>query len=186
MTMPEVVDFITRYAHEIAAPGARRHDGDVGTCRRRWVPRRRPTKANGSARPSCSQPARSTCPECPTSPRRCRRPSRRSRRWSTAIRTSSPRAACWSSAHRRPACRSPTRSSARAARSRLAVGEHVRGPRVYRGRDIHWWMEASGVLDERYDEVDDIVRARAACRRCSWRVLRRGRRSTSTRSPTSA
>ena len=42
----------------------------------------------------------------------------------------------------------------------LAVGEHVRGPREYRGRDIHWWMEAAGVLDERYDEVDDIVRAR--------------------------
>jgi putative flavoprotein involved in K+ transport len=42
----------------------------------------------------------------------------------------------------------------------LAVGEHVRGPRDYRGHDIHWWMEAAGVLDERYDEVDDIVRAR--------------------------
>jgi putative flavoprotein involved in K+ transport len=42
----------------------------------------------------------------------------------------------------------------------LAVGEHVRGPRMYRGHDIHWWMEACGVLDERYDEVDDIVRAR--------------------------
>jgi putative flavoprotein involved in K+ transport len=42
----------------------------------------------------------------------------------------------------------------------LAVGEHVRGPRVYRGRDIHWWMQAAGVLDQRYDEVDDIVRAR--------------------------
>ena len=42
----------------------------------------------------------------------------------------------------------------------LAVGEHVRGPRVYRGRDIHWWMDVAGVLDERYDEVDDIVRAR--------------------------
>jgi putative flavoprotein involved in K+ transport len=42
----------------------------------------------------------------------------------------------------------------------LAVGEHVRGPRMYRGRDIHWWMEAAGVLNERYDEVDDIVRAR--------------------------
>ena len=42
----------------------------------------------------------------------------------------------------------------------LAVGEHVRAPRDYRGRDIQWWMEAAGVLDERYDEVDDIVRAR--------------------------
>jgi putative flavoprotein involved in K+ transport len=42
----------------------------------------------------------------------------------------------------------------------LAVGEHVRLPRTYRGRDIFWWMEASGVLDHRYDEIDDIVRAR--------------------------
>ncbi len=42
----------------------------------------------------------------------------------------------------------------------LSVGEHVRMPRVYRGRDIQWWMDAAGVLDERYDEVDDINRAR--------------------------
>jgi putative flavoprotein involved in K+ transport len=42
----------------------------------------------------------------------------------------------------------------------LAVGGHVRVPRVYRGMDILWWMDAAGVLDERYDEVDDIVRAR--------------------------
>jgi putative flavoprotein involved in K+ transport len=40
------------------------------------------------------------------------------------------------------------------------VGEHVRVPRIYRGKDIQWWMDASGVLDERYDQVDDIVRAR--------------------------
>jgi putative flavoprotein involved in K+ transport len=42
----------------------------------------------------------------------------------------------------------------------LAAGGHVRLPRLYRGRDIQWWMDASGVLDERYDEVDDIDRAR--------------------------
>jgi putative flavoprotein involved in K+ transport len=42
----------------------------------------------------------------------------------------------------------------------LAVGEHVRMPRTYRGRDILWWMDASGLLDERYDEVPDLVRAR--------------------------
>ena len=42
----------------------------------------------------------------------------------------------------------------------LAVGEHVRMPRLYRGRDVLWWMERSGLLDERYDEVDDIVRVR--------------------------
>ena len=43
----------------------------------------------------------------------------------------------------------------------LAVGGHVRLPRVYRGMDAMWWLDAAGVLDERYDEVDDIVRARS-------------------------
>jgi putative flavoprotein involved in K+ transport len=33
-------------------------------------------------------------------------------------------------------------------------------PRTYRGRDILWWLDAAGVLDQRYDEVDDLVRAR--------------------------
>jgi len=42
----------------------------------------------------------------------------------------------------------------------LAVGEHIRAPRLYRGRDLEWWMDAAGVLDERYDEIDDIARAR--------------------------
>lgn len=42
----------------------------------------------------------------------------------------------------------------------LAVGEHVRLPRAYRGRDIQWWMDACGLLDMRYDQVDDLVRAR--------------------------
>ena len=42
----------------------------------------------------------------------------------------------------------------------VAVGGHVRAPRVYRGRDIHRWMDDTGMMDERYDEVDDIVRLR--------------------------
>ncbi len=42
----------------------------------------------------------------------------------------------------------------------LAVGEHVRMPRIYRDRDIQWWMERTGLLDDRYDEMDDLVRAR--------------------------
>ena len=43
----------------------------------------------------------------------------------------------------------------------MAVGEHVRVPRTYRGRDILWWLDALGTLDERWDEVDDVVRARS-------------------------
>ena len=42
----------------------------------------------------------------------------------------------------------------------LSVGEHVRLPRTYRGRDVLWWMDASGVWNERYDEIDDLNRAR--------------------------
>lgn len=42
----------------------------------------------------------------------------------------------------------------------LAVGEHVRVPRVYRGRDILWWLDATGMNDVRFDQVDDIERAR--------------------------
>jgi putative flavoprotein involved in K+ transport len=42
----------------------------------------------------------------------------------------------------------------------LAVGEHVRLPRRYRGRDVLWWMDRSGVWNERYDEIDDLTRAR--------------------------
>jgi putative flavoprotein involved in K+ transport len=42
----------------------------------------------------------------------------------------------------------------------LSVGEHVRMPRRYRGLDIQRWLELTGILDQRYDAVDDIVRAR--------------------------
>ena len=42
----------------------------------------------------------------------------------------------------------------------LAVGEHVRAPRMYRGRDIQWWMDATGLNDERYDQVENLRRAR--------------------------
>ncbi len=42
----------------------------------------------------------------------------------------------------------------------LAVGEHMRVPRIYRGKDIEWWMDVTGLHGERYDEIDDINRAR--------------------------
>ena len=42
----------------------------------------------------------------------------------------------------------------------LSVGEHVRLPRVYRGRDVLWWMDVSGVWNQPYYEIDDLTRAR--------------------------
>lgn len=42
----------------------------------------------------------------------------------------------------------------------IATGEHVRLPRTYRGRDIQFWMHSTGLLDESYEEIDDVSRAR--------------------------
>jgi putative flavoprotein involved in K+ transport len=42
----------------------------------------------------------------------------------------------------------------------ISVGEHVRLPRSYRGCDIYQWLERIGQLDERWNEVEDLQRAR--------------------------
>lgn len=41
----------------------------------------------------------------------------------------------------------------------LSVGRHTRLPRLYRGRDIWWWLDRSGLLDETFDNVADRERA---------------------------
>ncbi|HYG86017.1 MAG TPA: NAD(P)-binding domain-containing protein [Azospirillum sp.] len=43
----------------------------------------------------------------------------------------------------------------------LSVGRHTRLPRLYRGRDIMWWMDRIGVLDDSADRVPDLGRARS-------------------------
>lgn len=43
----------------------------------------------------------------------------------------------------------------------ISVGEHVRMPRCYRGRDIQWWLDATGLLNETWLEIDDLQRARS-------------------------
>jgi putative flavoprotein involved in K+ transport len=42
----------------------------------------------------------------------------------------------------------------------ISVGEHVRLPRSYRGCDIYRWLDRIGQLDERWNEVEDLQRAR--------------------------
>jgi putative flavoprotein involved in K+ transport len=42
----------------------------------------------------------------------------------------------------------------------IAVGEHIRLPRRYRGCDIYRWLDRIGQLDERSHEVEDLQRAR--------------------------
>jgi putative flavoprotein involved in K+ transport len=42
----------------------------------------------------------------------------------------------------------------------LSVGEHIRVPRMYRGRDIEWWMDAAGIMDDFYRAADNLDRVR--------------------------
>nr|AVI26418.1 oxidoreductase [Candidatus Entotheonella serta] len=42
----------------------------------------------------------------------------------------------------------------------LSVSDHVRAPRLYRGRDIHWWMDVTGIFDEPYNDLENLSRAR--------------------------
>ena len=42
----------------------------------------------------------------------------------------------------------------------LAVGNHVRVPRTYRGADIFNWLDVTGVMTTPHTEVDDIERVR--------------------------
>jgi putative flavoprotein involved in K+ transport len=56
----------------------------------------------------------------------------------------------------------------------LAVGQHTRLPRRYRGRDILWWLDAMGVLDQRLDQVAD---AEASARQPSLQLVGRGART---------
>lgn len=44
----------------------------------------------------------------------------------------------------------------------LAVGRHARAVRRYRGRDIWWWLEATGSLSVTLDEVADVEASRRA------------------------
>jgi putative flavoprotein involved in K+ transport len=57
----------------------------------------------------------------------------------------------------------------------LAVGHHTRLPRRYRGRDILWWLDAMGVLDQRIDQVPD---PRASVRQPSLQLVGRARPQT--------
>jgi putative flavoprotein involved in K+ transport len=44
----------------------------------------------------------------------------------------------------------------------LAVGDHIRAPRRYRGRDLMWWLDRAGVFGDPIDRVSDPENARRA------------------------
>ena len=158
-TMPEVIDFIDRYARESSAPvqthttvtSVRAADAGyvVATDQGEW---HCPTVvlATGACNIPRVPPVGAAVP--PTiatlTPDRYRNPAQLDQGGVLIVGASATGTQLADEIHRsgRPVT--------------LSVGEHIRAPRVYRGRDIEWWMDRAGVLDERYDEIDDIVRAR--------------------------
>ena len=158
-TMPEVIDLIEGYARAIAAP-VRTHARVVSVCRTDAGYRVRTEEGEWHAR--CVVLASGAC-NVPCVPRLAEAVP-------PMVRTLTP------TTYRNPdqledggvlvvgASATGVQLADEIQRSgrpvTLAVGEHIRAPRTYRGRDIQWWMDAAGVLDQRYDQVDDIERAR--------------------------
>ena len=158
-TVPEVIDFIDRYARVIAAPvrtdtsvtSVRRiDDGYVVTTNRGEWRCRTVVLATGACNVPDVPPVAAAVPPAimTLTPMQYRNPSQLSEAGALVVGASATGTQIAAEIHRsgRPVT--------------LAVGQHIRAPRMYRGKDIEWWMDAAGVLDERYDEVDDIDRAR--------------------------
>jgi len=158
-TMPEVVDFFASYAKTIAAPvqtgttvTSVRHDGeqflirtDVGEWRCRTV-----VLASGACNIACVPAFVNRVPQAIANitAQEYRNPGQLAEGGVLVVGASA----------------SGTQIAYEIQRSGhqviLSVGEHIRAPRMYRGKDLEWWMDVAGILDQRFDEVDDIRRAR--------------------------
>ena len=159
MTMPEVVEFISGFAAAISAPGAHPHD------------RKSVRRIDGGYHVATDQ-AKSAAVAW------CSRAAPRTLRMYPKLRQAVPAGIECLTAfdYRNPeqlpqggvlivgASATGVQLADEIHRSgrpvTLSVGEHVRLPSTYRGRDVLWWMEASGVWNQRYDEIDDLERAR--------------------------
>jgi putative flavoprotein involved in K+ transport len=158
-TMPETIDFIGRYAAEISAP-VRTHtnvtsvrrggDGyEVSTNQGRWHCDTVVLATGACNVAQVPAVAEAVPPEIiALTPMQYRNPGQLEKGGVLVVGASATGTQIADEIHRsgRPVT--------------VAAGEHVRVPRVYRDKDIQWWMDAAGVLNERYDEVDDILRAR--------------------------
>ena len=117
-TMPETVEFIERYAQAIAAPVETGTRGDVGARATTTATRSRTDRGDWRCRTRGARhrrlQRRRACRRSPAAVPPLDRDAHAA--WTTAIPASSPTAACSSSARRRPASSSPTRSTAPAAR----------------------------------------------------------------------
>ena len=158
-TMPEVIDFIDRYAQVIGAPvrthttvtSVRESDGEyvIETDQETWRARTVVLASGACNIAHVPEPASGVPPSIlAITSMAYRNPDQLPQGGVLVVGASATGTQLADEIHRsgRPVT--------------IAVGEHIRSPRVYRGRDIQWWMDAAGVQDMHYTEVDDITRAR--------------------------
>jgi len=159
MTMPEVVEFIDTYAEGISAPvrsettvtsvSPNEYGYRVATDRGAWCCRTVVVASGGFNIPLVPEISRAVPSSITTfTPQQYRKPSQLEDGGVLVVGASATGLQIADELHKsgRPVT--------------IAVGEHIRMPRTYRGLDIQRWLDAVGILDERFDEVDDIVRAR--------------------------
>ncbi len=143
-TMPEVIEFIERYARAISAPvqtstkvsAVRRTDAGylVRTDRGDWHGRTLVLATGACNIPSVPKVAEAVPPAVRTlTPMYYRNPDQLEEGGVLVVGASATGIQLADEIHRsgRPVT--------------LAVGEHIRAPRTYRGSDIQWWMDVAGV-----------------------------------------
>ncbi len=140
--------------------GPDRHRRHIGAAGRAAATRSSPAPARSAVAASCSPAAPATSRACRRSPPACRRRSCRSRRSTIAIPVRLPDGGVLVVGGSATGVQLAAEIQQSGRPVTLSVGEHVRLPRTYRGRDVLWWMDASGVWNQRYDEIDDLTRAR--------------------------
>lgn len=155
MTMPEVVAFFERYAASFGAPVRRgvdvravTHDGStfrVETARQHWCASSVVIATGHAQQPRIPQVAANFAGAVTQLvPTAYRRPSQLAAGGVLVVGAAATGLQLADELNR--AGRDVT----------IAVGHHTRLPRVYRGRDILWWLDRMGVLDETVEQVHDV------------------------------
>jgi putative flavoprotein involved in K+ transport len=155
MTMPEVIDYLERYARSFAAPvllettvlSVERSDGgfSVVTDRGEWHAPSVVIATGHCAVPFVPSMSRGLRPEIvQLTPSRYRRPSQLPDGGVLVVGASASGIQLADEIH----------ASGRPVT--ISVGHHTRLPRHYRGKDILWWLDAMGIFDATPGEVFDV------------------------------
>ena len=160
MTMAEVIAFVSRFADAVCRAGAHAHHGHVGQAADDGYHVATTSGEFPLPLASCLRAAPATSRTCLRCGRRCRHRSSRFTPFDYRNPGQLPEGGVLIVGASATGVQLADEIQRSGRPVTLSVGEHVRLPRTYRGRDVLWWMDASGIWNQRYDEFDDLTRAR--------------------------